>query len=57
MVDKNMELDLEAMLDNIKDMNIRDPWLLEQTIEDCRTCYAVSIVLIVLKYISEEMGY
>ena len=43
MVDKNMELDLEAMLDNIKDMNIRDPWLLEQTIEDCRTCYAVSI--------------
>lgn len=40
MVDKNMELDLEAMLDNIKDMNIRDPWLLEQTIEDCRTCYA-----------------
>ena len=42
MVDKNMELDLEAMLDNIKDMNIRDPWLLEQTIEDCRTCYAVS---------------
>merc|ERR1712154_645719 len=34
MVDKNMELDLEAMLDNIKDMNIRDPWLLEQTIED-----------------------
>ena len=57
MVDKNMELDLEAMLDNIKDMNIRDPWLLEQTIEDCRTCYAVSIALIVLKYISEEMGY
>jgi len=40
MVDKNMELDLEAMLDNIKEMNIRDPWLLEQTIEDCRTCYA-----------------
>merc|ERR1719305_1333078 len=21
-------------------MNIRDPWLLERTIEDCRTCYA-----------------
>jgi len=40
MVDKNMELDLEAMLENIRDMNIRDPWLLEQTIEDCRTCYA-----------------
>merc|ERR1711976_691172 len=40
MVDKNMELDLQSMLDNIKDMNIRDPWLLEQTIEDCRTCYA-----------------
>ena len=45
MVDKNMELDLQSMLDNIKDMNIRDPWLLEQTIEDCRTCYAVSSYL------------
>ena len=45
MVDKNMELDLQSMLDNIKDMNIRDPWLLEQTIEDCRTCYAVSSCL------------
>ena len=41
MVDKDMELDLEAMLNNIKDMNIRDSWLLQQTIEDTRTCYAV----------------
>ena len=42
MVDKNMELDLESILEEIKDMNIRDNWLLEQTIEDTRTCYAVS---------------
>ena len=42
MVDKNLELDLESMLDEIKDMNLRDPWLLDRTIEDCRTCYAVS---------------
>ena len=41
MVDDDMELDLEAMLNNIKDMNIRDSWLLQQTIEDTRTCYAV----------------
>lgn len=40
MVDKNLELDLESMLDEIKDMNLRDPWLLDRTIEDCRTCYA-----------------
>lgn len=40
MVDKNLELDLESMLEEIKDMNIRDPWLLAQTIEDTRTCYA-----------------
>ena len=42
MVDEDMELDLEAMLNNIKGMNIRDSWLLQQTIEDTRTCYAVS---------------
>ena len=41
MVDDDMELDLEAMLNSIKDMNIRDTWLLQQTIEDTRTCYAV----------------
>merc|ERR1711953_917 len=40
MVDEDMELDLEAMLNSIKDMNIRDTWLLQQTIEDTRTCYA-----------------
>jgi len=40
MVDKDMELDLESILDQIRDMNIRDPWLLQHTIEDTRTCYA-----------------
>jgi len=40
MVDKNIELDLESMLDNVKDMNIRDSWLLDRTVEDTRTCFA-----------------
>ena len=43
-VDENMELDLENMLDDIKSMNIRDKWLEDKTIEDVRTCYAVSII-------------
>lgn len=42
MVDKNLELDLESMLDMIKGWNIRDDWLLKQTLDDCRTCFAVS---------------
>ena len=41
-VDDNLELDLENMLDDIKSMNIRDKWLEDKTIEDVRTCYAVS---------------
>ena len=42
LVDENMELDLENMLDDVKSMNIRDKWLEDNTIEDIRTCYAVS---------------
>ena len=42
-VDDNLELDLENMLDDIKSMNIRDKWLEDKTIEDVRTCYAVSL--------------
>ena len=41
-VDQNFELDLESMLDSVKDMGIRDVWLLDRSIEDTRTCYAVS---------------
>ena len=51
MVDKNIELDLESMLDNVKDMNIRDSWLLDRTVEDTRTCFAVSLCYILDSFI------
>ena len=56
MVDDDMELDLEAMLNSIKDMNIRDTWLLQQTIEDTRTCYAVRkhcVLYPLIRYLKE----
>lgn len=44
MIDKNLELDLESMLKEVKELNIADEWLYEKSIGMIRTCYAVRTI-------------
>ena len=40
-VDEDLEIDLQNILDSLERMNFRDDWILQQSLNNARTCYAV----------------